>query len=72
MNEFRTFTLREMMDLIHRTLLRERMTPRLAPLGSDSRETTTAFNERIAVYNDGVISMAEALETALKGDGGDG
>ena len=70
-NEYKSFYLKDIQDIINKAALNIMMQPQKLFLGDQSHkvESLAQLNDRIAQFNDGVRSLAVYLNVALEKDG---
>ena len=72
-NEYKSYYLKDMKDIINKSAISIMMQPQKLFLGDQTNkvESLTALNDRIAQFNDGVRAMAVYLVHVLEKDGED-
>ncbi len=70
-NEYKSFYLNEIRDIINKSALSIMMQPQKLFLGEQAQkvESLTQLNDRISQYNDGIRSLAVYLNSMLEKDG---
>lgn len=72
-NEYKSFYLKEIQDIINKTALSIMIQPQKLFLGEQAQkvESLEHINDRIAYYNDGIRALALVLINAFAKDGDD-
>jgi hypothetical protein len=70
-NEYKSFYLKEIQDIINKAALSIMMQPQKLFLGEQAQkvESLTQLNDRISQYNDGIRALAVYLNNVLEKDG---
>lgn len=70
-NEYKSFYMKEIQDIINKSALSIMMQPQKLFLGDQVQkvESLSQLNDRIAQFNDGVRSLAVYLNNVLEKDG---
>lgn len=72
-NEFKSFYLKDIQDIINKAALSVMMQPQRLFVGEQAQnvESLAHMNDRVSQYNDGVRALAVYLNVVLEKDGDD-